>query len=88
MKENILKRFLETISLGKVNAGLSMNGKRSQSSIYGGILTIIAAIGILIYTSIVFNQITQRMHYNLDETTRPFIGLKINETLYTTNETN
>lgn len=56
------------LSIGKYNHGLYINGESHQSSICGGIITLIFAGFLLSIIVVVFRGILSRSDYSLDET--------------------
>ena len=61
------KNLLKFVSIGQFDRGLYIRGKRFQSSLIGGIVTIIFAIFILTYAFYVFQSIIGRDLYRLDQ---------------------
>ena len=50
-----LANFLRELSLGKYEQGLYLKGRREESTITGGILTILAIFGFLFYSILLIN---------------------------------
>lgn len=64
--------FLRGISVGKYNNGLYLDEKRQQSSICGGLMTILLTTALLTYVVVVFTAIIQREDYTLIENSTLF----------------
>lgn len=58
--------FIRLVSLGKFDRGLYYQGERNQSSILGGIVTIISIATLLTYSIILLNSIVTKEEYSLD----------------------
>ncbi len=58
---------LKQISIGKYDRGLYIEEKRHQSSICGGILTLMILVTIITYLSIVLYTVFNRLEYKIDE---------------------
>ena len=59
--------ILQQISIGKYDRGLYLDEKRHQSSICGGIFTILIVVTILTYMISVFSTIFNRLEYKVEE---------------------
>jgi hypothetical protein len=64
--------FLKGISIGKYDQGLYLNERREQSSICGGLFTLLLIAVILTYSSVNFYVIVNREEYTIDESTLLF----------------
>lgn len=67
--QNCITKTLNQIracSVGKYNHGLYLNGTAYHSSVFGGILTILSGIGLIIYAIIVFQSIQRREEYRTE----------------------
>jgi hypothetical protein len=61
--------FLRKISVGKYDQGLYMDQRRQQSSICGGLFTILITIVFFAYLAVIFSVIVQRKDFTLTENT-------------------
>jgi hypothetical protein len=59
--------FLRGISVGKYDNGLYLQERRQQSSVCGGICTILLAIMLITYAAVIFTAIFKRDEYTLQE---------------------
>ena len=75
----LLKSFLKDISLGKYSTVLFFKNTTLQSSIIGGVLTLITAIIFLSYSVIIFGPIIRMDNTNLDISARPLIGYEYDD---------
>lgn len=72
-----LSSFLRYVSLGKYQTVLFINDKENyQSSVIGGILTIMIAIVLITYSSIVMNDIFDKRVFHLDQEYVPLSFIK------------
>ena len=66
-----LSNFIKSISMQKYSTVLYLRGKNQQSSLIGGLLTLICAVGLMIFMAVTLNNIFSKSHYNLDQTAKP-----------------
>jgi hypothetical protein len=59
--------FIKEMSLGKFDRGLYYQGIRFQSSIVGGVVTLISIATLLAYSIILLDSIVTKDEYNLDQ---------------------
>ena len=59
--------FIKHLSLGKFDRGLYYQGIRFQSSIVGGIVTLVSIATLLTYSIILLDSIVTKDEYNLDQ---------------------
>ena len=65
---NKFRYFMRQISLGKYETKLYHRGMDSQSSTFGGMVTILCAVSLAIYSYFLFSSVISREFYNLDRT--------------------
>jgi len=66
------KAFLKAISIGKYHTVLHHKGNAFQSSIWGGLISIVLGLIIAVYAGITFAAIFKGEHYNLDRNSKDF----------------
>jgi hypothetical protein len=59
--------FIKQFSLGKYDRGLYYQGIRFQSSILGGVVTLISIAALLTYSIILLDSIVAKDEYNLEQ---------------------
>jgi hypothetical protein len=61
------KNFIKKLSIGKFNHGFYHNGDCHQSSVLGGILTVIGVLGIITFSVITIKNIVEVKEYQMEE---------------------
>ena len=74
------KAGLRWVSIGKYDSILSLKGSTQHSSAFGGLITIVLTVFLLVFTVDVFVKLIKGNHYSLDEFSSSISALALEKT--------
>ena len=75
--KNICLKLLPKLSVGKYNTVFANKGTLYQSSVLGGLITLMLSILSIGYAAYLFSSVIQRAHYNLQTQSIPVAHYEI-----------